>query len=178
MVGLGQEGSLERAKQFYLKLPLTLIITTDGDCSHEIKRCLLLGRKVMTITDSILKSKTSLCQQSYGFSSGHVWMWKLDHKESWVLKNWCFWTAVLENTLESTLDCKEIKSVNPKGNQPWIFIGRTEAETPILWPHEANCLMTRQSHCWAYTPRKPELRHVYPNVHRSTVCNSQDMEAT
>ena len=67
-------------------------------------------------------------------------MWELDHKESWVLKNWCFWTVVLEKTLESPLDCKEIKPVNPKGNQPWIFIGRThaEAETPILWSHDVN----------------------------------------
>ena len=73
---------------------------------------------------------------SYGFSSGHVWLCELDHKESWVLKNWCYWTVVLEKTLENTLDCKEIQPVNPKGNQSWIFIGRTdaEAETPILWP--------------------------------------------
>ena len=77
--------------------------------------------------------------QSYGFSSSHVWMWELDHKESWVLKNWCFWTVVLEKTLESTLDCKEIKPVNPKGNQSWIFIGITDAETeaPMLWPPDA-----------------------------------------
>ena len=66
--------------------------------------------------------------QSYLFSSSHVWMWELDHKEGWALKNWCFWTVVLEKTLESPLDCKEIKAVNPKGNQPWIFIGRTDAE--------------------------------------------------
>ena len=73
---------------------------------------------------------------SYDFSSSHVWMWELDHKEGWVLKNRCFQTVVLEKTLASPLDYKEIKSVNPKGNQPWIFIGRTdaEAEAPILWP--------------------------------------------
>ena len=73
--------------------------------------------------------------QSYGFTSSHVWLWELDHKESWVLKNWCIWTVVLEKSLQSPLDCKEIKSVNPKGNQPWTFIGRadSEAETPILW---------------------------------------------
>ena len=72
--------------------------------------------------------------QSYGFSSSHVWMWEFDHKESWVLKNWCFWTVVLEKTLESPLDCKEIQPVNPKGNQSWIFIGKTdaEAEAPIF----------------------------------------------
>ena len=73
--------------------------------------------------------------QGYGFSSGHVWMWELDHKESWALKNWCFWTVVLEKTLESPLDCKEIQPVHPKGDQYWVFIRRTdvEAETPILW---------------------------------------------
>ena len=76
--------------------------------------------------------------QSYGFPSSHVWMWELDYKESWALKIWCFWTVVLEKTLESPLDCKEIQPVHPKGNQSWIFIGRTdaEAETPTLWPHD------------------------------------------
>ena len=77
--------------------------------------------------------------KSYGFSSSHIWMWELDHKEGWAPKNWCSWTVVLEKTLESPLDCKEIKLVNPKGNQPWIFIRRTdaEAEAPILWPPDA-----------------------------------------
>ena len=77
--------------------------------------------------------------QSYGSSSSHAWMWELDHKESWAPKNWCFWTVVLEKTLESPLDCKEIQPVHPKGNQSWIFIGRTdaEAEAPILWPPDA-----------------------------------------
>ena len=81
--------------------------------------------------------------QSYDFSCGHVWMWDLDYKESWTLKNWCFWTVVLEKTLESPLNCKEIKSVNHKGNQSWIFIGRTdaEAEAPILWPPDAKSLL-------------------------------------
>ena len=105
-------------------------IARDGDCSHEIKRRLLLGRKVMTNLDSILKAETFLCQegpssQSYGFSSGHVWIWEFDYKESWAQKNWCFWTVVLEKTLESSLDSKEIQPVNPKGNQSWIFIGKT-----------------------------------------------------
>ena len=116
-------------------------ITADGDCSHEIKRRLLLRRKVMTNLDSILKSRDifankGLSSQSYGFSSGHIWMWELDYKESWVQKNWCFWTVVLEKTLESSLDCEEIQPVHPKGDQSWVFIGRTdaEAETPILWP--------------------------------------------
>ena len=77
-----------------------------------------------------------LSSQSYGFSSSHVWMWELDYQESWVLKNWCFWTVVLEKTLESPLDCKEIQPVHPKGDQSWIFTGRTdaEAETQLLWP--------------------------------------------
>ena len=77
--------------------------------------------------------------RGYGFSSGHVWMWELDCEESWALKNWCFWTVVLEKTLESPLDCKEIQPVHPKGDQPWVFVGRTdaEAETPILWPPHA-----------------------------------------
>ena len=79
-----------------------------------------------------------LSSQGYGFSNSHVWMWELDHKEGWALKNWCFWTVVLEKILESPLDCKEIQPVNPKGNQSWIFIGRTdaEAEAPILWPSD------------------------------------------
>ena len=95
----------------------------------------------MTNLDSIFKSRditlsTKVHLHGYGFSSSHVWMWDLDYKESWVLKNWCFWTVVLEKILESLLDCKEIKSVHSKGDQSWVFIGRTdvEAETPILWP--------------------------------------------
>ena len=81
----------------------------------------------------------SLYSQSYGFFSSHVWMWKLDHEEGWAQKNLCFQTVMLDKTLERPLDCKEIKPVNPKGNQPWIFIGRTDAEveTPILWPPDA-----------------------------------------
>ena len=80
-----------------------------------------------------------LSSQSYGFFSSHLWMWELDYKESWVLKNWCFWTVVLEKTLESSLDCKEIQRVHPKGDQSWRLIGRTDAEaqTPILWPPDA-----------------------------------------
>ena len=116
-------------------------ITADGDCSHEIKRCLLLGRKAMTILDSILKSRdltlpTKICiVKAMVFPAVMFWMWELDHKERWALKNWCFWIVVLEKTLESPFDWKEIKPVHPKENQSWIFIGRTdaEAETPILW---------------------------------------------
>ena len=81
------------------------------------------------------------------FFSSHVWMWELDYKESWVLKNWCFWTVVLEKTLESPLDCKEIQPIHPKGNQFWIFIGRTdaEAEAPILWPSDAKSQLTEKA---------------------------------
>ena len=143
-------------------------ITADGDCSHEIKRCLLLRRKAMTNLDSILKSrditlltKVHLVKAMvfpvvmYGW--GHkesdtterlnwteteqVRMWELNYKESWVPKNWCFWTVVLEKTLESPLNSKEIQPVHPKGYQSRIFIGRidVEAETPILWlPDEKN----------------------------------------
>ena len=124
-------------------------ITADGDCRHEIKRHLLLGREAMTNLDSILKSrditlpaKVHLVKAMF-FPSSHVWMWELDHKESWV-QNWCFWTVVLEKTLESPLDCKEIQPVISKGNQFWIFIGRTdiEAETPVLWPPDAKNWLT------------------------------------
>ena len=116
-------------------------ITTDGDCSHEIKRHLLLGRKAMTNLDSALKSRgtTLLIKvcivKAMVFSSSHVWMWELDHKEGWTLKNWYIWTVVLEKTLEMPLDYKEIKLVSLKGNQRWIFIGKfdAEAEAPILW---------------------------------------------
>ena len=120
-------------------------ITEDGDCSHEIKRRLLLKRKAMTNLDSILKKQrhyladNSPSSKSYGFSSSHVWMWGLDYKGSWVLKNWCFWTMVLEKTFESPLDWMEIQPANPKGNQTWILIERTdaEAESPILWQPDA-----------------------------------------
>ena len=116
-------------------------ITVDDDCSHEIKRWLLLERKAMTNLDSILKSReiTLLTNdkgpysQIYGFSNSHVQMWELDHKEGWALKNGWFWTVVLEKTVESYLESKDIKPVNPKE----IFIRRTDAEgkTPILWQH-------------------------------------------
>ena len=84
-------------------------------------------------------AKKSLSSQGCGFSSGHVWMWELDCEESWVPKNWCIWIVVLEKTLESPLDCKEIQTVHPKGDQSWVFIGTpyTAAETPILWLPDA-----------------------------------------
>ena len=119
-------------------------ITEDGDCSHEIKRCVLLGKKAVTNLDSILKSRDITLPTKVHLVKAMVFpvvMYgcELDHKEGWAPKNWCFWTVVLETTLESPLDCKEIKSVNPKGNQPWIFTGRihAESEAPILWPPDA-----------------------------------------
>ena len=113
-------------------------------CSHEIERGLLLGRKALTNLDSILKSRDITMPtkahvvKAMVFPS-HVWMWELDYKEGWVPKDWCFWTVVLEKSLESPLDCKEIQPVYPKGDQSWMFIGRTdvEAETPIFGPPDA-----------------------------------------
>ena len=106
----------------------------------------------MTKLDSVLKSRDiadkGLYGQSYGFSSSHVWMWELDHKEGWMPKNWYFWAVVLEKTPESPLDSKEIQPVNPKGNQPWIFIGRidAEAEAPILRPPDAKSWLIWKDH--------------------------------
>ena len=128
-------------------------MTADGACSHEIKRRLLLGRKAITSLDRALKIRhysvdKGPYSQSYGFSSSHVWMWELDHKEGWVPKNWCFWNVVLEKTLESSMDWKEIKPVNSKAIQSWIFIGRTDLKLKLqysghlMW--RANLLET----CW------------------------------
>ena len=124
-------------------------ITVDGYCSHEIKRHSLLGRKAMTNVDSVLKSRHHFANkdpysESYGFSSSSAWMWDSDHKKSWAPKNWCFWTVVLEKTLESPLDTKEMQPVQPKGNQPWIFFGRTDAEieAPILWLNDTKCFLS------------------------------------
>jgi len=124
-------------------------IIADGDCSHEIQRCLLLGRKAMTNLDSMLKKQRhhfadkGLSSQSYGFSSSHIWMWEMDHKEGWALNNWCVWTEVLEKTPEIPLECREI---SPKGNQSWIVTGRTdaEAEAPVLWPHDLKSWLFRK----------------------------------
>ena len=126
-------------------------ITADGD--FQGANILFLGRKAMTNLDSILKSRdTTLLTKVHlvkgmVFSSSNVWMWELDYKESWAPKNWYFWTMVMEKTLESPLDCKEIQPVHPKGNQSWIFIGRTDAEakTPILWPPDENWLIGKDS---------------------------------
>ena len=108
------------------------------------------GRKAMNNLHSVIKSKDITLPTKIHivkvifFSNSYVWMWELDHKEGWLLKCWCFWTVVLDKILESPLDCKEIKPVNPKGNQPWIFIGRidAEAEAPILWLPGANHWLT------------------------------------
>ena len=118
-------------------------ITVDSDCSHEIKRSLLLGRKVMTKLDSILKSRNITLPTKVCLVKAMVFPVVMYGCESWtvkkalmLLKNWCFSTVVLAKTLEGPLDCKGMKLVNPKGNQSWIFTGRTdvEAETPILRP--------------------------------------------
>ena len=121
-----------------------------------MKRLLLLWRKAMTNADSIVKSKditlpTKLhLVKAMVFSNSHVWMWELDYKESWVQKNWRFWTVVLQKTLESSLGCKEIKPAHPKGDQSWIFIGRTdvEAETAILWPPDVKNWLIGKDWCW------------------------------
>ena len=144
-------------------------ITADGDCSREIKRHLLLGRKVMTNLDSILKSrdiplptKVRLVKVIVFFSSSHVWLWELNYKESWALNNWCFWTMVLEKTLQSPLDCKEIQPVHPKGDQSWIFIGRTDAdaETPVFWPPDVQNWLTRKDpdagKDWRWEEKRPK----------------------
>ena len=128
-------------------------ITADGDCSREIKRHLVLGRKSMTNIDSILLKSRDITlptdvrlAKAMGFSSSYVWIWELDRKESWASNSWRFSTVVVEKTLESPLECKEIKPVNPKGNQSWIFIGRTdaEAEAPILRPPNVKSWLIRK----------------------------------
>ena len=124
-------------------------ITADGDCSHEIKTLAPWKESYDQPRQHIKKERLYSANkgpssQGYGFSSSHVWMWELDYKESWALKSWCFWTVTLAKTPESPLDCKEIQSVHSKGDQSWIFIGRTdvEAEIPILWPPDAKKWLT------------------------------------
>ena len=131
-------------------------LIADGDCSHETKRCLLLGRKVMTILDSILKSRDITLPTTVRLVKAMVFPvvmygWELDCEESWVPKNWCFWTVVLEKTLESPLDCKKIQPVHPKGDQSWVFFGRTDAaaEPEILWPpHAKSWLIGKDPDAW------------------------------
>ena len=125
-------------------------ITAFGDCSHEIKRCLPLERKAVTNLDSILKSRDITLPTKVCIVRAMVFPVVMYGCENWTVKkaehqkNWCFWTVILEETLESSLDCKEIQPVNPNGNQPWIFFGRTDAEieTPILWPPVAKNWLT------------------------------------
>ena len=126
-------------------------ITVDGDYSHEIKTLAPWKKSYDQPRQHIEEERhyfanRSPSSQSYGFSNSHAWIWELDCKEGWVPKNWCFWTVVLEKTLESPLDCKEIKPVHPKGNQLWIFIGRTDAEAgaPILWPPDEKNWLIRK----------------------------------
>ena len=115
------------------------------NCSHEIKRHLLLGRKAMTNQNSVLKSRDISLPTKVNIVKAMVFLAVMYGFESWTIrlsaKDWCFWSVMLEKTLESPLDWKEIKLVNPKGNQPWIFIGRTDAEAPIFWPPDARSLL-------------------------------------
>ena len=128
-------------------------------------RRLLLGRIAMKKPRQCIKkqrhhfARKGPYSQSYGFSSSHVWMWEF-YKEGWILKDWCIWTVVLEKTLESSLDCKEIKLVNPKGNQPWLFIERTdaEAEAPILWPPNVKSWLVRKDPDGGKDGRQKEKR--------------------
>ena len=136
-------------------------IPADGDCSYEIKKHLLLGRKVMTNLDSIFKSRDiTLPTKDHLLSRLWFFQWscmcKLDYKESWVPKNWCFWIVVLEKTLESPLDCKEIQPVHLKGDQSWVFTGRTdvEAETPVLWSPDAKSWLTHLKILWCWKTLK------------------------
>ena len=147
---MGKQWKQWRTLLFWAPKSLQMVIA-----AMKLKDILLLGRKVMTNLDSKLISRhyfenTGLSSQSYGFSSSHVWIWELDYKESWVPKNWCFWTVMLEKTPEIPLDSKEIQPVHPKGNQSWIFIGRTdaEAETPILWPPDVKNWHWKRPWCW------------------------------
>ena len=126
--------TVETVTDFILGAPKSLQMV---NAAMKLRR-LLLGRKVMTNLDSILKKQRyyfankGLSSQSYSFSSSHVWIWDLGYKESWAPKNWRFWTVVLEKILENSLDCKEIQPVHPKGDQSWMFIGRTDAEAETL----------------------------------------------
>ena len=130
---------------------LGLNITADGDCSHKIKTLAPWKKSYDQPRQHIKKKRHYFADkgpysQSYDFSSSHVRMWDLDHQEGWEAKNWYFWTVVLEKILESPLDCKEIQPAHPKGDQSWVFIGRTDidAETPILWPPDVKNWLIRK----------------------------------
>ena len=139
---------METVTDFILGAPKSLQMVT---AAMKLKDACSFWKKSYDLLDSILKSRGITLPRkvhlvSYGFSSSHVWMWELDYKESWAPKTWCFWTVVLEKTLESPLDCKEIQPVHPNGNQSWMFIGSTdaEAETPIPWPPDAKNRLIRK----------------------------------
>ena len=142
------EGEKVEAATDFLSLGSKIAVASD--CSHEIKKMFALWKESCNKPRQCSKKERhhftdkGLYSQSYGFSSNHKQMLQLDHKEGWALKNWCFWIVVLEKILESPLDNKEIKPVNPKGNQPWIFIGKAdaEAEAPILWPSDVKSRLT------------------------------------
>ena len=129
---------------YFGRVPKSLQMVTAG---MKLKDACSLEEKLWPTRQHIKKQRHYFANkgsssQGYDFSSDHVWMWELDYKENWELKNWCFWTVVLEKTLESPLDSKEIQPVHPKGNQPWIFTGRADAEAPILWPPDAKSQLT------------------------------------
>ena len=141
----GNNGNTE--KLYFLRLQKSLQMVT---AAMTLKDVCSLEEKLWPTWICIKKQRhyfanKGLPSQSYGFSSGHVWMWELDHKESWAPKNWCFWTVVLEKTLESPLDCKGIQPVHFKGNQSWIFTGRTDAEAPIPWLPDENWLIGKDA---------------------------------
>jgi len=134
---------------FSCSMNICKILWVDGDCSHEIKTLAPWKKSYDQPRQHVKKQRHYFpnkdpSSQSYGFSSSHVWMWELEYKESWMPKNWSFWTVMLEKTLESPLACKEIQPVHPKGNQSQIFIGRTnvEAETPIFCPPDGKNWLT------------------------------------
>ena len=149
----GKSGSSDR---FYF---LRLQNHCNSDYSHEIKRHLLLGRKAMMNLDSILKSRDITLPTKVHIVKTMVFpvvMWQLDHKEGWAPKNWCFQIVALEKTFESHLDCKEIKPVNPEGNQSWIIIEGpdAEAEAPILWPSDTKSCLTGKDWFWGRSGRR------------------------
>ena len=142
--------TMKTVTDLFFWAPKSLQVVT---AAMKLKEACLLEEKLWLTRWHIKKQRYYFADkgpssQSYGFSSSCVWMWELSHKESWAPKNWCFWTVVLEKTLESPLDCKEIQPVHAKGNQPWDFFGRTDAkaETPILWPPDVkNWLIGKDS---------------------------------
>ena len=139
-------GSTQTYSLTITQCPASVSLKPSETCLPVISvwYCLLLGLVSYIKTVTKVHMVKAMVLSSCGFTSSHVWIWELDHKEGWAPENWCFWTVVLEKTLESPLDCKELKPVNLKGNTPWIFIGRTdaEAEAPILWPPDAKSQLT------------------------------------